>query len=132
MKSLPADHTAYRRGGPGRRGRARRSRFHGRDQGARGEGAGRARRRGQPAGTHPGQRVGLDTTEHGDRTGVEVVLHGKADAQKLRAAGFTWRVEDADLGADDAPAASADRAYAASVAESRAAERPHVVPHLPE
>ena len=62
--------------------------------------------------------LGLDTTEHGDRTGVEVVLHSAADAQKLRAAGFTWRVEDADLAATMRTAAAADRAYAASVAES--------------
>ena len=43
--------------------------------------------------------LGLDTTEHGDSSGVEVVLHSAADARKLRAAGFSWRVEDADLGA---------------------------------
>src|SRR6188768_3133610 len=41
--------------------------------------------------------LGLDTTEHGDAQGVEVILHGRADAQRLRDAGFSWRVEDADL-----------------------------------
>ena len=62
--------------------------------------------------------LGLDTTEHGDSSGVEVVLHSAADARKLRAAGFSWRVEDADLGATVREAQAADRAYAASVTES--------------
>jgi hypothetical protein len=62
--------------------------------------------------------LGLDTTEHGDDTGVEVILHGKSDAAKLRAAGFTWRVEDPDLAATMRTARTADQAYAASVAES--------------
>ena len=62
--------------------------------------------------------LGLDTTEHGDAQGVEVVLHGRADAQRLRDAGFSWRVEDADLRATMAKAAAADKAYAAAVAES--------------
>lgn len=62
--------------------------------------------------------LGLDTTEHGDGTGVEVVLHSAADAAKLRSAGFTWRVEDPDLGATMRKAAAADKAYAASVAQS--------------
>ena len=62
--------------------------------------------------------LGLDTTEHGDSHGVDVVLHSGADAQKLRAAGFTWRVEDPDLAATMRKAQAADRAYAASVAES--------------
>lgn len=62
--------------------------------------------------------LGLDTTEHGDTRGVEVVLHSKADAQRLRDAGFTWTVRDADLRATMRKAAEADRAYAASVAES--------------
>lgn len=62
--------------------------------------------------------LGLDTTEHGDATGVEVVLHSAADAKTLREAGFTWRVENADLGATMRKARAADRAYAASVAAS--------------
>ena len=62
--------------------------------------------------------LGLDTTEHGDAEGVEVVLHGRADAQRLRDAGFSWRVEDADLRATMAKAAAADKAYAAAVAQS--------------
>lgn len=62
--------------------------------------------------------LGLDTTEHGDSSGVEVVLHSAADAQKLRAAGFRWRVEDADLASTMRRAAAADRAYAARVGTS--------------
>jgi hypothetical protein len=62
--------------------------------------------------------LGLDTTEHGDAEGVEVVLHSAADAARLRAAGFTWTVEDADLGATMRRARAADKAYSASVAES--------------
>ena len=49
---------------------------------------------------------------------MEVVLHGTADAQRLRDAGFTWTVRDADLRATMRKAAEADRRYAASVAES--------------
>ena len=56
--------------------------------------------------------LGLDTTEHGDDSGVEVILHGKSDAAKLRAAGFTWRVEDADLAATMRTARTADQANA--------------------
>jgi hypothetical protein len=62
--------------------------------------------------------LGLDTTEHGDTRGVEVVLHSTADAQRLRDAGFTWTVRDADLRATMRKAAEADREYAASVTES--------------
>jgi zinc carboxypeptidase len=62
--------------------------------------------------------LGLDTTEHGDARGVEVVLHSAADAQRLRDAGFTWTVRDADLRATMRKAAEADKKYAASVADS--------------
>lgn len=60
----------------------------------------------------------LDTTEHGDAAGVEVVLHDAEDERTLRAAGFTWTVEDADLAATVRAARAADKAYAASVAAS--------------
>lgn len=62
--------------------------------------------------------LGLDTTEHGDEHGVEVILHNSGDAARLRDAGFTWTVTDADLRATMRKAAEADRKYAASVAES--------------
>ena len=45
------------------------------------------------------QALGLDLTEHGDANSVEVVLHGRADARTLRAAGFRYRVRVADLAA---------------------------------
>ncbi|KGN39144.1 peptidase M14 [Knoellia subterranea KCTC 19937] len=62
--------------------------------------------------------LGLDTTEHADATGVDVVLHGRADVQKLRAAGHTWTVKIADLAAEERANAAKDKAYAASTAES--------------
>lgn len=62
--------------------------------------------------------LGLDTTEHGDATGVGVILHTAADAKRLRDAGFTWRVEDADLGATTRQSAADDRRYAASTERS--------------
>ena len=43
------------------------------------------------------QALGLDLTEHGTDTTVEVVLHGKADADTLRDAGFSWTTEIPDL-----------------------------------
>ncbi len=62
--------------------------------------------------------LGLDVTEHADRRGIEVVLHDAEDAQTLRDAGFTWRVTVKDLEALTKKNAKADRAYAASVADS--------------
>ncbi|HSF36159.1 MAG TPA: M14 family zinc carboxypeptidase, partial [Nocardioides sp.] len=62
--------------------------------------------------------LGLDVTEHADKHGIEVVLHDAQDAQTLRDAGFTWRVTVKDLEALTKKNAKADRAYAASVADS--------------
>ncbi len=62
--------------------------------------------------------LGLDTTEHADPSGVGVVLHSRADAARLRAAGFSWRVEDADLAASSRAATRADAEYSASTARS--------------
>ena len=62
--------------------------------------------------------LGLDFTEHATRQGVELVLHGERDAQKLREAGYSWTVEVADLQAEMTAQRRADRAYAASVEES--------------
>jgi hypothetical protein len=64
------------------------------------------------------QRLGLDLTEHGDGDSVEVVLHGKADAAKLKAKGFQYEVRIADLAARAEANAAADRRYAAATAES--------------
>ena len=38
------------------------------------------------------QGLGLDLTEHGDRNSLEVVLHGRDDARKLRANNFSYTV----------------------------------------
>ena len=74
--------------------------------------------------------LGLDPTEHATRKGIGVVLYGDEDAATLREAGYTWDVEVRDLEAQMARQREADEAYAARVAESAAAERPHLLPHL--
>ncbi|HUR85675.1 MAG TPA: M14 family zinc carboxypeptidase [Solirubrobacteraceae bacterium] len=43
------------------------------------------------------QALGLDLTERGDRAGVDVLLHGAADAAALVRAGFDWTVRIDDL-----------------------------------
>src|SRR5215210_4669467 len=45
------------------------------------------------------QTLGLDLTEHGGAKSLEVILHGRADARKLRRAGFRYTVRIADLAA---------------------------------
>ena len=64
------------------------------------------------------QGLGLDLTEHGDESSVEVVLYGDADAQRLRDAGFRYTVRIADLAARDAQNRLADERYAAATAIS--------------
>ena len=59
------------------------------------------------------QELGLDLTEHGTATTVEVVLHGKADADALSRAGFTYRTEIADLAAKGKANRKADEQFAA-------------------
>ena len=62
--------------------------------------------------------LGLDVTEHGGPGFLEVVLHGAADAQKLRAAGFQWVVQQADLTAQGRRDRRADAAFDAATAAS--------------
>lgn len=62
--------------------------------------------------------LGLDTTEHADATGVDVVLHGRADVERLRKAGHTWTVKVPDLAATERANAAKDRSYAATTDES--------------
>ena len=62
--------------------------------------------------------LGLDITEHATQRGIEVVLYDDADRRTLREAGFTWKVEVADLEAQTRADRRADRQYAASVARS--------------
>ncbi len=64
------------------------------------------------------QGLGLDLTEHGTATSLQVVLHGARDAQTLRAAGFTWTVKIADLDARLEANRQADARYARQVAAS--------------
>ena len=62
--------------------------------------------------------LGLDLTEHGGEGFVEVVLHGAADAAKLRGAGFIYTVEIADLALQSRRDRRADAAFAAANARS--------------
>ena len=64
------------------------------------------------------QGLGLDLTEHGTATTLQVVLHGAADERKLRDNGFTWKVKIADLAARLEANKAADARYAASTAAS--------------
>ena len=58
------------------------------------------------------QALDLDVTEQGDADSVAVLLHGRADARTLRAAGFRYRVRVADLAAQARRNARRDRAHA--------------------
>jgi hypothetical protein len=62
--------------------------------------------------------LGLDLTEHGGDGFVEVVLHGDADAQKLRENKFVFTTQVADLDARSARYRAADRRFAARVSTS--------------
>src|SRR5680860_1002594 len=53
--------------------------------------------------------LGLDLTEHGGNGFVEVVLHGDADARRLREHKFTYVTSIADLAARSARDSAADR-----------------------
>ena len=62
--------------------------------------------------------LGLDVTEHGGPGYLSVVLHGAADAAKLRDAGFQWTTAVADLTVQSRRDRAADAAFAAANAES--------------
>ena len=64
------------------------------------------------------QRLGLDLTEHGKDGELEVVTYGDGDRGKLRAAGFKFDVEIADLQARSAANRGKDRRFAAEVAQT--------------
>ncbi|MGL5857796.1 MAG: M14 family zinc carboxypeptidase [Angustibacter sp.] len=64
------------------------------------------------------QRLGLDITEHGSRSAMEVVLHNEVDVRTLRRAGFSYRVQIADLDARSRANRAADRTYAAATSRS--------------
>ena len=64
------------------------------------------------------QDLGLDVTEHGRDTFLDVVTYGAADEAKLRGAGFQYAVEVPDLARQDLRQKRADRAYAAAVDDS--------------
>ncbi|MDO9377719.1 MAG: M14 family metallopeptidase [Nocardioidaceae bacterium] len=62
--------------------------------------------------------LGIDTTSKVTPQGLQAVLHGPADAEVLRDAGFDFTVEDADLAATERKNAKADRQYAATTVRS--------------
>ncbi|WP_284302272.1 M14 family metallopeptidase [Mobilicoccus caccae] len=56
--------------------------------------------------------LGFDTTSRMRAGGgLDVVLHGKADAARLKTAGYTWTVRTANLAAQQRANAAKDRAY---------------------
>src|SRR4051794_17286211 len=64
------------------------------------------------------QALDLDVTEHADADSVTVLLHGRADARKLHAAGFRYRVRVADLAAQARRNARSDAAHARAAQSS--------------
>ncbi len=62
--------------------------------------------------------LGLDVTEHGGPGFLEVVLHGAADAAKLREAGFVYTIEIPDLAVQGRRDRRADADFAAANASS--------------
>jgi hypothetical protein len=64
------------------------------------------------------QALGLDLTEHGAAKSLEVVLHGHADARRLRRAGFRYTVRVPDLAAQTRMNQRLDRAHARATALS--------------
>lgn len=62
--------------------------------------------------------LGVDATEHANKKGIEVVLHGSEDAETLRKAGFTWDVKVADLEKQSRQNALKSQRYADRVVES--------------
>lgn len=62
--------------------------------------------------------LGLDLTEHAGPGFVEVVLHSVADADTLREAGLSYRVEIPDLALRTAQNNKLSKAYAESVPTS--------------
>ena len=64
------------------------------------------------------QRLNLDLTEHGGESFVGVLLHGAGDAAKLRKAGFQYKIEVADVAAQDRKDRAADLRYKRQVTAS--------------
>ncbi|HEU0102464.1 MAG TPA: M14 family metallopeptidase [Mycobacteriales bacterium] len=64
------------------------------------------------------QRLGLDLTEHGTDTSVDVVAYGERDLQKLRDAGFGYTVVIPDLAARARADRADDAQFAAAAARS--------------
>jgi hypothetical protein len=78
------------------------------------------------------QALGLDLTEHADANSVEVVLHAKADVQRLRRAGFRYSVRIADLAARTQRNHVRDLGHARAAATSGLPSRRDGYRHLPD
>jgi hypothetical protein len=63
-------------------------------------------------------RLGLRLDEHGTETSRAALLHGPADAEKLRRAGLAYTVKVSDVAAESARHRAADRRYADSTVRS--------------
>ncbi|WP_370894163.1 M14 family zinc carboxypeptidase [Janibacter sp. GXQ6167] len=62
--------------------------------------------------------LGLDVTSKVTPKGLQVILHSKADEKKLRDAGLSWKVKDADLAKTVRTNRAKDRAYDRRVTRS--------------
>jgi hypothetical protein len=63
-------------------------------------------------------RLGVELTEAATPETADAVLRGRAEADRLRAAGFRWTVKIPDLAAQAQRVQAADRAYASATAVS--------------
>jgi hypothetical protein len=64
------------------------------------------------------EATGLDVTHARDMGGADVVLYGDDDVERLRAAGFAFEIEIADLAAADAQQAERDERFARGTAST--------------
>ena len=78
------------------------------------------------------QTLGLDLTEHGGAKSLEVVLHGRVDARKLRHAGFRYTVRIPDLAAHTRRNQRRDVRHAGAAAGSRLPSRRNGYRRLPD
>ena len=78
------------------------------------------------------QTLGLDLTEHGDAKSLEVVLHGRADARRLKRAGFRYTVRIADLAAHTRRNQRLDARHARARSASRLPSRRDSYRRLPD
>jgi murein tripeptide amidase MpaA len=64
------------------------------------------------------EKLGIDVTHDVHRYAADVIVQSTAQKDLLQRHGFTWKVEEGDIGAQNRLNRAADRAYAARVAAS--------------